>query len=74
MSFVTWIVIAAILLVAFAFALLVGIMRKSINTVILSVVLLLLSMCCGGVAVYKFFKEAYHEYKKETGSPKTNEI
>jgi hypothetical protein len=74
MAFVSWVVLAAALLLLFVFVLLAGISRKSVNMVILAVVFCVMGLGAAGVAVYKFIKESYHEIKQETSTPKTKEI
>jgi len=58
-----WIIIAAALLLLFGVFLLLGIVRKNLNMVILSVALFGLSMLAGAVAAYKFVDSSYHKLK-----------
>lgn len=63
MGFVSWVVIAGVLLLLFLAAMLVGIVRRSLNTVLFSVLLCLLAVGASCVAAYKFFQAAHREVK-----------
>jgi hypothetical protein len=64
MGFLSWFVIAALLLSLFVITLMVGIYRRSLNTVLLSVLLCVFGVGASCVAAYKFFKEVHTEAKK----------
>lgn len=65
MTFIGWLVIAVVLFLLFVVGMLVGIKRKSLNTVLAAVLLCLLAMGAAGMAVYKFANFAYQSAKDQ---------